>query len=167
MASLEVKARMPTSAPGSPEARCRAEGPATALRFWCQRQAGFTLLELLVVVSLIALATTGVGLALRDSRQTGLDLDAQRLAAWLNAAHAQARTTGVAVAWEATPDGVWLAGTHHTWSAPATRLVPPTGQLIPEPLLPPSRLQLEQGNHQAQVASDGVRPFQFEPLARP
>ena len=31
---------------------------------------GFTLLELLVVISIMAIATAGVGLALRDSGQT-------------------------------------------------------------------------------------------------
>ena len=45
------------------------------------RGKGFTLLELLVVVALIAMATAGVSLSLRDSRQTQLEREAQRLVA--------------------------------------------------------------------------------------
>ena len=42
-------------------------------------QRGFTLLELLVVVSIMALATAGVGLAMRDSGETLLEREAARL----------------------------------------------------------------------------------------
>jgi prepilin-type N-terminal cleavage/methylation domain-containing protein len=44
---------------------------------------GFTLLELLVVVALIAVATAGVSLSLRDSAQSALQRDAERLAVLL------------------------------------------------------------------------------------
>jgi len=47
---------------------------------------GFTLLELLVVIALIAIATAGASLALRDSADSALDRDAQRLAALLETA---------------------------------------------------------------------------------
>ncbi|EER57631.1 general secretion pathway protein H, partial [Acidovorax delafieldii 2AN] len=47
---------------------------------------GFTLLELLVVISIMALATAGVSLALRDSGQTQLEREAARLAALLESA---------------------------------------------------------------------------------
>ena len=47
-------------------------------------QRGFTLLELLVVISIVALATAGVGLAMRDSGQALLERDAARLAALLD-----------------------------------------------------------------------------------
>ena len=40
---------------------------------------GFTLLELLVVVAIMALATAGVGFALRDSAAGNLEREAQRL----------------------------------------------------------------------------------------
>ena len=49
---------------------------------------GFTLLELLVVLSIMALATVGVGLAMRDGTQAQLERDAERLAALLESARA-------------------------------------------------------------------------------
>ena len=42
-------------------------------------QGGFTLLELLVVIAIIALATAGVGLALRDSGAAALQREGERL----------------------------------------------------------------------------------------
>jgi len=69
------------------------------------RQRGLTLLELLVVLAIIGFAMAGVSLSLRDSRQTQLEREAQRLMAVLEAARAQSRTSGVALIWETTPEG--------------------------------------------------------------
>ena len=70
-----------------------------------QRQRGLTLLELLVVLAIIGLAMAGVSLSLRDSSQTQLEREAQRLVAVLEAARAQSRTSGIALIWQATPEG--------------------------------------------------------------
>jgi general secretion pathway protein H len=70
-----------------------------------QRQHGLTLLELLVVLAIIGFAMTGVSLSLRDSSQTQLEREAQRLVAVLEAARAQSRTSGIALIWQATPEG--------------------------------------------------------------
>ena len=59
------------------------------------RSRGFTLLELLVVISIMALATAGVGLAMRDGGQTQLEREAARLAALLESARAQSRAGGI------------------------------------------------------------------------
>ena len=48
-----------------------------------RRQQGLTLLELMVVLLIIGFATAGVALALRDSSQTQLEREAQRLIAVL------------------------------------------------------------------------------------
>ena len=69
------------------------------------RQRGLTLLELLVVLAIIGFAMAGVSLSLRDSRQTQLEREAQRLIAILEAARAQSRTSGVALIWQSTPEG--------------------------------------------------------------
>ncbi len=70
-----------------------------------QRQQGLTLLELLVVLAIIGFAMAGVSLSLRDSSQTQIEREAQRLVAVLDAARAQSRTSGVALIWQATPEG--------------------------------------------------------------
>ncbi len=70
-----------------------------------QRQHGLTLLELLVVLAIIGLAMAGVSLSLRDSNQTQIEREAQRLVAVLEAARAQSRTSGVALVWQPTPEG--------------------------------------------------------------
>jgi general secretion pathway protein H len=70
-----------------------------------QRQQGLTLLELLVVLAIIGFAMAGVSLSLRDSSQTQLEREAQRLVAVLEAARAQSRTSGVPLIWQATPEG--------------------------------------------------------------
>ena len=64
-----------------------------------QRQQGLTLLELLVVLAIIGFGLAGVSLSLRDSNQTQLEREAQRLIAVLEAARAQSRTSGVPVRW--------------------------------------------------------------------
>ena len=70
-----------------------------------QRQRGLTLLELLVVLAIIGMAMAGVSLSLRDSSQTQLEREAQRLVAVLEAARAQSRTSGVALVWQASAEG--------------------------------------------------------------
>ena len=56
---------------------------------------GFTLMELLVVIALIAIGTAAVSFTLRDTSQTLLERDAERLAAVLESARARSRSNGV------------------------------------------------------------------------
>ncbi|MBV5297829.1 MAG: prepilin-type N-terminal cleavage/methylation domain-containing protein [Rhodoferax sp.] len=70
-----------------------------------QHQRGLTLLELLVVLAIIGFAVGLVSLSLRDSSQTQIEREAQRLVAVLEAARAQSRTSGIALIWQATPEG--------------------------------------------------------------
>ena len=69
------------------------------------RKSGFTLLELLIVMAIMAMATAGVSLAMRDNAQTALERDAQRLAVLFESARAQSRTTGIGVYWHTTDNG--------------------------------------------------------------
>ncbi|MFY7905414.1 MAG: prepilin-type N-terminal cleavage/methylation domain-containing protein [Burkholderiaceae bacterium] len=148
---------MPTSALGSPDHAKRA-------------QRGFTLLELMVVVAVVAMATAGVSLALRDSSANALDREAARLSALLSAAHAQARTEGVPLQWRATAQGFVLGHTTHMWLAPGTRAHIDTPDapgnrggdtlvLGPEPMMAPQRLTLSLQGRQVTLATDGLRPF--------
>ena len=136
---------------------------------------GFTLLELLVVISIIALATAGVSLAMRDSSETRLERDAQRLAALLDAARAQSRASGLPVRWRAvpggfrfeglpqeTPPGSWLdIGTLPVGAGPHMLL------LGPDPIVAPQQLVLThtgQPGRSLAVATDGLHPFQVQPV---
>ncbi len=60
---------------------------------------GFTLMELLVVIALIAIGTAAVSFTLRDTSQTLLERDAERLTALLESARARSRSSGVPVVW--------------------------------------------------------------------
>ena len=134
-----------------------------------QRQQGLTLLELLVVLAIIGFAMAGVSLSLRDSSQTQIEREAQRLIAVLEAARAQSRTSGVALIWQVTPEGfvirpaiasnltennpitarteTWLtAGTLavvSTATASANNATPANLVVLgPEPILAPARITL-------------------------
>ncbi len=150
-----------------PARGARAEGSRAAA------QGGFTLLELLVVISIMALATAGVSLALRDGGQTQLEREAARLAALLESGRAQSRGTGVPVRWRADAQGFRFeglpAGTLPTqWlDAGTTVRGPATLQLGPEPLIGPQQVLLTHQAHPERtlrVATDGLRPFAVEPL---
>ncbi len=139
------------------------------------RSRGFTLLELLVVISIIALATAGVGIAMRDSGQTQLEREAARLAALLESARAQSRAGGIPVRWRALPQGFRFEGLPPSAQAalPSQWLDAGTTvrgqgavlQLGPEPLIGPQQVLI---THQAhpdrtlRIATDGVRPFSVE-----
>lgn len=137
------------------------------------RARGFTLLELLVVISIMALATAGVSLALRDSGQTLLERDAMRLAAVLEAGRAQSRASGAPVVWRADASGFRMEGlpqptTPGRWLDTGTRVRGPAVlRLGPEPLIGPQQVVLEHQSRPGQalrVATDGLRPFAVESL---
>ena len=142
-----------------------------------QRQHGLTLLELLVVLAIIGVAMAGVSLSLRDSSQTQLEREAQRLVAILEAARGQSRTSGIALMWQATPEGfvirpalatkpiaarteTWLtAGTQAVVSAASASALAnntaPANLVVlgPEPILTPARITLSVATAQNAKAS--------------
>ncbi len=139
---------------------------------------GFTLLELMVVVALIALATTSVVVSLRDSNETRLETEALRLGALLDAARAQSRTSGVPVLWRVGADGFGFGpagAATPTASTPVPQPTPwlhegTTVQIVqpaearwlvlgPEPLTVPQRIELRLGEARLTLASDGLGPF--------
>ncbi len=176
---------MPTSAPGS-------ETPAVSLRGADRRRCavhGFTLLELMIVVALIAVASAVASLALPDPASSRLEQEAARLATLLEAGRAQSRALGLPVRWapgpsarhadrqaatdlNAPPDAFHFDGLPDHQDLPLRWLVAngeplqvelPAQQawipLGPEPVIGPQRLVLRLGQRHAVIASDGIGPF--------
>ena len=143
-------------------------GPARILAPTLVAARGFTLLELMVVVAIMAMATAGVSLAMRDSSQTQLERDAQRLAALLESARAQSRMGATTVVWRPTPNGFVFEGLP-TNTPPLAWLgadVAATSNaavvLGPEPIIGPQRIRLaslSQPTRSLSIVTDGVRPF--------
>lgn len=138
-----------------------------------QWSVGFTLLELLVVIAIIAMATAGVGLALRDSSETALEREAQRLAVLFETARAQSRASGVPVTWRVTttgfrfdglPDGAlpqnWLSAGVTVGAAAAVNLGP-------EPIIGPQTIDLTLQGKIWRLSTDGLQPFNALAAAQP
>jgi general secretion pathway protein H len=123
---------------------------------------------LLVVLSIIAIASAGVVFAMRDSAQTQTEREAQRLSALLESARAQSRTRGVAVVWRSTGQGFVFDGLPPNtlpgnWLEPTTR-VPPGSRLElgPDPIIAAQSVTLsnmQQSSVAWRVGTDGLRPF--------
>ena len=143
-----------------------------------KNQAGFTLLELLVVVAIVAMVSAGVGLSMRDASQVQLERDAERLASLLESARARSRVMGVPVRWRTTPEGFKFEGLQaadlpENWLDANTRVAPsPAGSKVslllgPDPLIEPQELvltSLAQPGKEVRLATDGVRPFAVKAL---
>ena len=134
---------------------------------------GFTLLELMVVLVIVALATAGVSFAMRDSDATRLEREGLRLSALLESARAQSRTSGLPVVWRGLPQGFEFIGLPaqgglkgaRPWLSQDTQALviqPPGAQTLvlgPEPLIPAQRVVLAQGARRITLGTDGLSPF--------
>ena len=151
------------SAPGSSR---RAACSATA--------AGFTLLELLLVVALMAMAGAGVVMSMRTTGEQQLAREAQRLVAMLDAARAQSRATGVAVVWRPDAAGFSFAGLQPAqqeptaWMAPGTTVRDAKALVLgPEPIIERQQIELVLGDQSLRIGTDGLRQFAVESTDSP
>jgi general secretion pathway protein H len=164
---------MPTSAPGNRSRRGSA-----------RRSLGFTLIELMIVVALVALASGLVALSIRDPAATRLEQEAARLAALLESARAESRASGLAVRWVPgrdadAPSGAgdfrfvglprsvvlptrWLDSATTAEIAGARVLV-----LGPEPLIGAQRIVLRLADRRLDLVTDGLGPFSVPADAEP
>jgi general secretion pathway protein H len=150
---------MPTSAPGSSNAAAA-------------RRRGFTLIELMIVVVLVALSAGLVSLALRDPAQSRLEHEGARLAALLESARAEARATGLTVHWvpASVPgdDDFMFVGLPPSAPLPtrwldrrvsAEVIGERTLLLGPEAIIGAQRLLLRLDDQRLELATDGLGPF--------
>jgi general secretion pathway protein H len=134
---------------------------------------GFTLIELIVVVALIAIASAVASLALRDPASTRLDHEGARLVALLEAARTESRSSGLTASWEprVEPSGAtgfrfvgfprsstlpsnWLADGVTAEVGGARAVV-----LGPEPLIGAQRIVLRLADRHLTIATDGIGAF--------
>ena len=157
-ANPAVKVTTRTSVPGNKPRRAAA---------------GFTLLELMIVVLIVAIATGVTALSLRDRSQSKLEEEGARLSALLETARTQSRIVGTDVRWQPLTAGgfefeglpalaarelptKWLDS-----DTTATIVGAPQLLLGPEPLLPAQRVVLHLGEREIAVGTDGLAPFQI------
>jgi len=161
---------MPTSAPGNNRLRL-----ITAVR-----HRGFTLIELLVVLAIVAIASSLVVVSMRDSAQTQLEEEAERLSALLEGARTEARSSGITVRWEPAgaeaSDGAHFRfiglprssnlPTHWLREGVSAEIIGARAVLLgPEPILPAQRIVLSRDQRRVMLASDGLAPFARAPFA--
>lgn len=137
------------------------------------RSLGFTLIELMVVVALIAIASAVVSLALRDPASTRLEHEGARLVALLESARTQARAAGLSARWEPSSGQEGVEGFRFVGLPPSADL--PNAwlsagvsaevegaraiRLGPEPLIGAQRIVLHLDEQSLTLATDGLGPF--------
>jgi general secretion pathway protein H len=153
------------------KARTRTSVPGSELR---RQRRGFTLIELMVVIAIIAIGAGVVSLALRDPAASRLEQEAARLSALLESARAQARASGLAVRWELAVPGNSDGAQFRFVGLPPSAAMPThwlndgvSAEVIgaravalgPEPIIGAQRIVLRLDERRLALATDGLGPF--------
>lgn len=136
-------------------------------------QRGLTLLELLVVLSIAAIATAMAALALRDQGEQALQREGERLIALLEGQRAWSRSSGQAVRWVPVEGGFVFQGRAPTrpaerWLSQGVQVQwPPTSAeralvLGPEPILAAQSVVLKLREQELRLSTNGLAPFQVQ-----
>jgi general secretion pathway protein H len=170
---------MPTSGLGSEVKRRGALRPGRAT-------GGFTMVELLIVMAVIAVGIGLVALALPDGEASRLDEEGERLVMLLETARAESRVSGAPVWWVPRPEGEGSAGERgepvnfRFVGLPSSLKLPSrwldervsaqvlgARQLVlgPSAILPPQRVVLSLGERRLELSSDGLGAFSTEGAA--
>jgi len=137
------------------------------------RVSGFTLIELMVVVALIAVASAITSLALRDPASTKLEHEGARLVALLEAARTEARAAGLSASWQPRTGQDGSTGFRFNGLPPTSELpehwltsgvtADITGARVvllgPEPMIGAQRIVLRLDQQTLTLATDGLGPF--------
>lgn len=152
---------------------------AMPCRAGLRQQTGFTLLELLVALVIISIMTAVVGFSVSGTSQRTLKGEGDKLAARLNAAHAQMNAGASPLRLIATDAGYAFETTERaddgtaksSWKrlegddVLAARTLPSNARMVlkeplliaREPITAPMRFQLEQNELRIVIATDGVQ----------
>ncbi len=136
-------------------------------------QRGLTLLELLVVLSIAAMATAMAALALRDQGEQALQREGERLIALLEGQRAWSRSSGQAVRWVPVEGGFVFQGRAPTrpperWLSQGVQVQwPPASAeralvLGPEPILAAQSVVLKLREQELRLSTNGLAPFQVQ-----
>ena len=167
---------MPISAPGNSFGSRFGPWRGSSRPASARRARGFTLIELMIVVALVGLAAGLVALAVRDPAATRLEVEANRLAALLDSARAEARASGLAVMWipgrasgAASDDRDFrFVGLPRTLRLPSHWIDPATTAEVtgsrslalgPEPIIGAQRIVLRLADRRLDLVTDGLGPF--------
>ncbi|WP_124220570.1 prepilin-type N-terminal cleavage/methylation domain-containing protein [Tibeticola sediminis] len=162
---------MPTSAVGNRATSGTRVAPGRPMGPCPKAAAGFTLLELLVVLTLIGIATAAVTLSLPDRSEAALEREAIRLAALLESARTQSRASGSPIVWEPVPGGFrWRGGVAPSaepkWLEPEISASTRAPLMLgPEPIIAPQSVELRHAalpQRRARISTDGLHPFQVD-----
>lgn len=136
-----------------------------------RRARGFTLLELMLVVAIVAIAVGMTTLALRDGNANRLEEEGARLAALFEGGRARARAMGIMVDWQPSNEaggGFRFVGLPPGAELPTQWLDERTVaevigggvlRLGPEPVIGAQRVVLRIEDRQLVLATDGMGPF--------